>query len=146
MDIRKKTKLYGQINDKVELSDVAFDLSISKVIVNRREQNVLYKICCYILYMIVTSKQKLHCDTCLSYCRSPSVDETKTYTMLMQQPDFKYSNRNYIHHVKKNVFEYFLKMEKLFRLVHPILSGKKKHNLGYLIRDHILELTLFLCY
>lgn len=119
--------------------NVSFDFDISKVIVNRRGQNVLYKICCYILYKVTTSKQKLYCDSCLSYCRSPGVDESKKYTTLMQQPNLKYSSRNYIHHVKTEVFKYFMKMEKLSRLIHPILSGRKKYNLGYLIRDHILE-------
>ncbi|XP_037040307.1 uncharacterized protein LOC119077264, partial [Bradysia coprophila] len=126
-------------NDKTELKSDTFDLNISKVIVSRREQNVLYKISCYILYKVASSTKKMHCDTCLSYCRAVHVDESLPYTSLMRQPNFKYHSQNYIHHLTNVVFMYFLHMEKVFRLVHPILSGKKKNNLGYLIRDYILD-------
>lgn len=40
-------------SDRVELSNDMVDLDVSKVIFNRRERNVLYKICCYILYKMI---------------------------------------------------------------------------------------------
>lgn len=125
--------------DNEELNRDVLDLNVSKVIVSRRERNVLYKICCYILYKIVISKKKIHCDVCLSYCRASRVDDSKSYTTLMRQPNFQYHCQSYIHHVNDNIFKYFLQMEKIFRVVHPILSGKKKNNLGYIIRDRIMD-------
>lgn len=135
----EKENVTMRANDQAELSNVIFDLDISKVIVSRREQNVLYKICCYIMYKVTTSKNKKHCGYCLSYCRTPGVSEDKSYTLLTRQPNFQYDSNKYIHHIKNEIFVYFLKMEKLFRLLHPILSERKKSNLGYLITNQILD-------
>lgn len=129
-------------SDRAELSSDMVDLDVSKVIVNRRERNVLYKICCYILYKISNSKKKIkniHCASCFSYCHAPRADESRSHTRLIRQPNFQYHSQNYIHYVSNDVFEYFVQMEKLFRLMHPILSKKKKLNLCNLIRDHIID-------
>lgn len=129
-----------QKKDKAELRDKTLELDVSKVVVNRRERNVLYKICCYILFKVTTSKGKLHCNSCLSHCRSKHADDSMSYTRLIRQPNFLYhSQKNYIQYVSNDVFEYFLHMEKLFRLIHPLLCGKKKNNLSVLIRDHIFD-------
>lgn len=86
----RKGNEFLRANDKAEHNDVISGFDIPKVIVGRRERNDLYKICCYILFKIATSKQnKLHCISCLSCCRSPNVEETKTYTKLIRQPNFR---------------------------------------------------------
>lgn len=127
-------------NEKNDSLKTEFDLDFSKIVISTREQNVLYKISCYILYKISISKVKIHCNYCLSYCRLPQAEEHKSYTKLTRQPNFQYKYKSIIH-IKHELFVYFLQMEKFIRIVHPIFSHKKE-NLGKFITNKILDLGL----
>lgn len=130
-------------NNKTDLEFDILDsnLDLSTVVISSREQNILYKIACYLLYKITVSKVKLHCEYCLSSCRLSSSDEPKSYTKLTRQPNLQYKYK-FITHIKHELYSYFLQMEKFFRLVHPILSSKKTNNFGKLITNKILDLGL----
>lgn len=130
-------------SDKTELTTELGDASVEipKVFLNKREQNVLYKISCYILYKISISKVKLHCDVCLSQCRRQKINGDKPYTLLMGQPNLQYDSTASVVYVKDEVFKHFLLMEKIFRTIHPILAKKEKFNLHRLITNNILDLA-----
>lgn len=140
------------INDKenvkmmeIDLQDFETELSeedSSKVVINTRERNILYKVACYILYKITASKVKIHCASCLSYCRLPISEQSASYSKLVRQPNFQYKTNENIVHINHEVFSYFFQMEQFFRVAHPILSKKHKFNLGKLITTKILDLGL----
>lgn len=122
-----------------ELNNESID--VSKISLNRRECNVLYKIAGHLLHKITGSKKKLQCSVCLAYSRSSDLDKDKTYTILVSQPNLKYNSTiKSVFYINENLFKYFVHMEKVYRIVYPILHKKQQINLGTLITDKLLEL------
>ncbi|KAG4075583.1 hypothetical protein HA402_003408 [Bradysia odoriphaga] len=126
-------------NDKENLDINLWDVDISKVIISRREQNVLYKVACYIMFKITTSKKKLHCLHCLSYCRLLNEEPSSAYSKLARQPNLQYNTNENKVYINDEIFLYFIRMEKFFRLAYPILVTKNKFNLERLITSKILD-------
>lgn len=133
-------------NEQVYESDkqnLDYDLSgadMSKVTISSREQNVLYKVACYILFKIISCKVKQHCTHCLSFCQLPSnPDQWPSHTKLVRQPNYQYNCNKSVVHVKEDIYSYFLQMEKYFRCAYPLLAKQNKYNLGKLITSKILD-------
>lgn len=84
------------VDNHAELKNHFFD---TKVILNKREKNVLYKIGCHILYKISNAKgKKSHCGACIASCRSDvsnRCNKDKQYAMLLNQPNLVYTSTIY---------------------------------------------------
>lgn len=125
--------------DKESLELDLFDVNISKVIISRREQNVVYKVACYILFKITTTKVKIHCGNCHSYCRLLNVEPSAAYSKLARQPNLQYKTNENRVYINDDIFSYFIQMDFFFRSAHPILARENKYNLGKLLTSKILD-------
>lgn len=75
----------------------------------------------------------------LTHWRRKTVNANKSYTSLMRKPNFQYHYTIHVFHVSDEAFDYLFEMEKVYRVIHPLLCGQKSFNLSKTITNYMSQ-------
>ncbi|XP_071651135.1 uncharacterized protein, partial [Temnothorax longispinosus] len=120
----KKQSISEECNDNELFSPIPHS---NTIVFNNIELNVLYNIAGYIIANI--KKNMTHCDNCISSVGSKKVQNVK-YNNLVLLRRYKIET---LFFVKPNIFDFFVKMETIFRNCFPHIKNKNKNLKQYFI-------------